>query len=314
MTSIFGHIRNDSCSLQLTSPLMFSRASSKCTRVSRLSCRRLATEAAKPAEASSSLAAQAARPKTTTKHKISTAIILNRSPILTRAPTAFEEAYYSYQARIRRALHNPFPHDFYFKQGTLVETRFRLEERSREQHAFGEKFVPKEEDVSEEKRAADQAAVDQLAQQEGEGEVLMPRTHPADTAGDVKSLDRAGERNLYLLLKTSEGGKTVWRFPQGGIEKGQLLHQAAQKDLEAECGDQMDTWVVGKAPIGVHTLPSETPEQENVLFFYKAHIMSGQVHPEGKHIQDFAWLTKEEISTKVEPTYWDSVRDILSDF
>jgi hypothetical protein len=239
----FCHIRNDtvSASLQLTSPLMFSRASSKCTRgtsvhssisniylrvpVSRLSCRGLATEAAKPAEPSSSLAAQAAQPKKTTKPKISTAIILNRSPILTRTPTAFEEAYYSYQARIRRALHNPFPFDFYFKQGTLIETRFALEERNRERHAFGEKFLPKEEDVSEEKRAADQAAVDQLAQQEGEGEVLMPRTHPADTAGDVKSLDRAGERNLYLLLETLEGGKTVWRFPQGSVEKGQFLHQ-----------------------------------------------------------------------------------------
>lgn len=93
----------------------------------------------------------------------------------------------------------------------------------------------------------------------------------------------------------------------------------------------MDTWVVGKAPIGVHTLPPEAPEQEvsnrhpiclpfidtkfqNVLFFYKAHIMSGQVHPAGKHIEDFAWLTKEEISTKVEPSYWDSIKDILSDF
>src|SRR6266849_3783603 len=54
--------------------------------------------------------------------KLHTAVILNRSPILTRTPTSFERAYYAYQARIQRALHNPFPHDFYFKPGSLLES------------------------------------------------------------------------------------------------------------------------------------------------------------------------------------------------
>jgi large subunit ribosomal protein L46 len=175
-------------------------------------------------ESSALAATPTTRPQKPTKSHISTAIVLNRAPILTRTPTPFELAYYSYQARIRRALHNPFPYDFYFKQGTLIETRFNLEERKRERLAFGPAFLPKE-DVSEEKRAADIAAVEQLAQQEGEGEILMPRTHPSDTSGDVKSLDRRGQRNLYLLLQASENGKNVWRFPQGDVEKGLFLHQ-----------------------------------------------------------------------------------------
>ncbi|PPQ64649.1 hypothetical protein CVT26_002739 [Gymnopilus dilepis] len=265
--------------------------SSRCAAAARPFWRSLATEAT--AEQSTSSRAKKIKPR------ISTAVILNRAPILTRSPTPFEKAYYSYQARIRRSLHNPFPNDFYFKPGTLLETRFNLEERKREHRAFGPGFLPKE-DISEEKRLADIAAVEQLAQQEGEGEELMPRVHPSDTNGDTKSLDRQGQRNLYLLLHTSEQGKDVWRFPQGGVAKDQFLHQAAQRDLLNECGDKMDTWIVGKAP--------------HVIFFYKAHILAGQVSPVGDHIRDFAWLTKQEIQTRVDEPYWNTIKDILSDF
>jgi hypothetical protein len=40
-----------------------------------------------------------------------------------------------------------------------------------------------------------------------------------------------------------------------------ILIQAALHDLYAECGDQMDTWIVGKTPIGVFQPPinNDTP-------------------------------------------------------
>jgi large subunit ribosomal protein L46 len=161
-----------------------------------------------------------------TKPNISTAVILNRSPILTRTPEPFETAFHTYQQRIRRAISNPFPHDFYFKQGSLLQTRFNMEDREREKVAFGASFVPPE-DVDPEKAAADRAAVEQLAQQEGEGEELASREHESDRTGDVKSLDRAGQRNLYLLLLAEENGKDVWRFPQGPLEKNEWLHQVS---------------------------------------------------------------------------------------
>lgn len=194
--------------------------------------RLLATETVAQTPPTSST--QPPRSKKSLRPHISTAIILNRSPIITRTPTLFEQAYYAYQARLRRALHNPFPYDFYFKQGTLLETRFNIEERKRERLAFGPGFLEKE-DVSEEKRAADIAAVEQLALQEGEGEELMPRIQPENVEGDVKSLDRKGKRNLYLLLHTLEDGKDVWRFPQGDVEKGQFLHQVSRDPLKPLC-------------------------------------------------------------------------------
>lgn len=50
------------------------------------------------------------------------------------------------------------------------------------------------------------------------------------------------------------------------------------------------------------------------MFFYKAHILAGQVRPDAKSVDDFAWLTKQEIQKRVEQKYWDGVKDMLSDF
>jgi len=179
--------------------------------------RTLATETNTPATAESTRSKKIQRPP------LATAIILNRAPIITRTPTPFERAFYEYQARIQRALHNPFPYEFYFKQGSPLESRFNAEERRRERRAFGRPFslrsVPGDEETSE--------TLQQLGPQEGEGEVIMPRKHEADVKNDVKSLDRKGQRNLYLLLMHRAGEKDVWRFPQGDVGHSELLHQAS---------------------------------------------------------------------------------------
>ena len=104
-----------------------------------------------------------------------------------------------------------------------------MEEKEREKAAFGSKFIIEGEEQWQDaaKVEANKAAVRVLAQQEGEGEPLTPREHPSDKSSDTKSLDRAGERNLYLLLKSKSNDKGVWRFPQGVLEKGDLLHQVS---------------------------------------------------------------------------------------
>lgn len=108
----------------------------------------------------------------------------------------------------------------------MIEVKFNEEERKRERKAFGPMFVATE-IVDEDQKESQEAAIQKLneQQQEDEGGELIPRIHPADVSRDYKSLDRKGRRNLYLLLLTKENEKDVWRFPQGGVEKGELLHQ-----------------------------------------------------------------------------------------
>ncbi|KAI0670644.1 39S mitochondrial ribosomal protein L46-domain-containing protein [Trametes maxima] len=282
--------------------------------------RSLASVADASTSASSSSSAAASAPKAV----LNAAIVLNRSPILTRSPTLFERAYFAYQSRVRRALFNPFPTEFYFKTGSLLERKFAKEERLREREAFGGPWTLKRRKQATSSVDEDGILVASSDQAENMGEEPVeppaPRIHESDRTGDVKSLDRKGERNLYLLVRGKDhAGKQEWRFPQGGLEEGELLHQAALRDLQAECGVNMDTWIVGKKPIAVYqpSLPESTKKAlggEAYTFFLKAHILAGQVRPDGKNVTDFAWLTKEEIEPRVEKDYWASVKDILSDF
>jgi large subunit ribosomal protein L46 len=101
-----------------------------------------------------------------------------------------------------------------------------MEEKKRERRAFGPTFGL-EEFVSKEKAAAERAAADQLALQEGDPDELMPRIHASDANRESRSLDRKGKRNIYLLLRTTDNDRGSWRFPEGGVEKGELLHQAS---------------------------------------------------------------------------------------
>lgn len=243
-------------------------------------------------------------------------MILNRSPILTRTPSFFERAFYAYQARIRRALHNPFPYEFYFKQGSLLEAKFNLEERQRDRTAFGRGFGADSRNAPGAKLTAE----DLKKFGQAEDESTVSRKHASDESGDVKSLDRKGQRNLYLLVQRKENGRDVWGFPQGEVEEGELLHQAARRDLIAQCGEGMDTWIVSRKPIGLHEIHPAVPPKDpstpskTCVFFFKAHIMAGQVQPDGKNVSDFAWLTKLEIRKRVDPKYWDAIKDMLSDF
>jgi large subunit ribosomal protein L46 len=255
------------------------------------------------------------RPKKPPRPSLYTAVILNRSPTLTRTPTSFERAYYGYQARLQRALHNPFPYEFYFKPGSLLESKFNLEERKRDRKAFGPGFGADHPLAP----GAGVSAQDLKKFGRDEDETPAPRVHASDESGELKSLDRKGQRNLYLLVKqTTDAANTTWRFPESEVTtSGELLHESAARDLKGLCGEGMDTWIVSRKPIGLYEIQPPAPDTsaspKTSIFFFKAHIMAGQVKP-STSVADFAWLTKKEIEKRVDERYWEGVKDMLSDF
>lgn len=106
----------------------------------------------------------------------------------------------------------------------------------------------------------------------------------------------------------------------------------AEQALLEQCGSDMDTWIVGRHPISVQEIsaPSSDPQKVRCaalklsafvelkflftqIFFFKGHIFSGQAHPDGRTVQDFAWLTKDEVRERVTESYFSDVKDLLSD-
>jgi large subunit ribosomal protein L46 len=89
-------------------------------------------------------------------------------------------------------------------------------------------------------------------------------------------------------------------------------------------GINMNTWVVGRVPIGHHQLdyPSQALQSSanpnelgHKTFFMKARIMAGQADlKENKlGLEDFKWLTREEIAKEVHTDYWRQVKNMLAD-
>jgi len=239
---------------------------------------------------------------TRSKPLLEAAVIVNRSPTITRSPSRFEKTFFQYQSRIARALHNPFPYEFYFKQGSPLEAQFNIEERSRERQAFG-RLTRTMWDTTEANLEAAKLAKEEVGKR-------ATRFTEADKRKDLRSLDRRGERNLYLVTKSEDSS---WSFPRAAIRKGEFLHQTAERALYPHCGVNVDTWLVGRKPIGLYKPVEPTEGHERLVFFYKMHILAGQVEPNGSSAVDFAWLTKEEIKGYVEREYWRGVKDMLSD-
>jgi large subunit ribosomal protein L46 len=83
----------------------------------------------------------------------------------------------------------------------------------------------------------------------------------------------------------------------------------------------MNTWIVGHVPIG-HYISSPILKSDELsecegerIFFMKGRIMAGQADLEGNlfGLEDFKWLTKEEVKRHVSLKYYSSVKNIMSD-
>ncbi|RUS31697.1 39S mitochondrial ribosomal protein L46-domain-containing protein [Jimgerdemannia flammicorona] len=231
-------------------------------------------------------------------YRIVAGVVLIRDPQIIRDPTPFERAYFAYQEKLARAAALPFPVGFYFKKGSVAERRWKEEEAARNQAMRSPLSI---QDAVREAAELAQTDEERVQQQETKIE-YAERITEADRVGDMKSLDRALQRSLYLVVKKPRE-QHAWQFPQGG-----------------ECGPDMDVWFVGRTPIGhyKYIFPDDyvakDPKANGArVFSMKAHIFAGQVRPDNDEVVDFAWVTKQELKEYVTPDYYKAVKDMLSE-
>ncbi|SGY20589.1 BQ5605_C016g08101 [Microbotryum silenes-dioicae] len=240
--------------------------------------------------------------------RIVAAALISRPPLLLPSLTAFERTYYAYQRRIARALAKPVSvsTSWFFKPNSTTEKSFSAYDQATTAVDTGLENPMRDFELAGE-------------QVEGAAELVQRQTE-ADEKGDLKSLERKGDRTLYMLLK-KDRNTHAWQFPQGGVEGDESLLEAAQRELIEETGPNMDVWPIGKVPAGAYSYPfpkehlEKKPEHtEARVFFLPMRIVRGQAVPNKKEgLVDFAWLTKEEIREKVSQGYWEAVEPMLSD-
>ncbi|KAK9669438.1 hypothetical protein RND81_13G130100 [Saponaria officinalis] len=125
-----------------------------------------------------------------------------------------------------------------------------------------------------------------------------PRITEADKSNDKRSLQRALDRRLYLLLHGPPSGspneKPVWHFPEKPYENEETLRKCAEFALQSVLGDLSHTYFVGNAPMG-HMVASEKTESNPLKrFFFKSQVIgSNKLDISG--CDDFVWVTKDEL-------------------
>ncbi|XP_038985663.1 39S ribosomal protein L46, mitochondrial-like isoform X2 [Phoenix dactylifera] len=119
--------------------------------------------------------------------------------------------------------------------------------------------------------------------------------------GDARSLQRALDRRLYLLLNGSTYGapdkKPVWHFPEKVYENEETLRLCAESALRSVLGGLHHTYFVGNAPMAHMAVEpkedsSDTPSFKR--FFFKSQVIGTSKLHIGK-CQDYVWVTKDEL-------------------
>ncbi|KAK5835847.1 hypothetical protein PVK06_011560 [Gossypium arboreum] len=154
--------------------------------------------------------------------------------------------------------------------------------------------------------------------------VPAPRITEADKMNDRKSLQRALDTRLYLLLygisNAAPCGKPVWHFPEKVYDSEETLRkvmvfmrlvsfsflfyqydinmkylQCAESALAFVLGDLSHTYFVGNAPMGHMVIQ----QMENVPEPFKRFFFKSQVIDTNKFniqkCEDFVWVTKDEL-------------------
>lgn len=204
-----------------------------------------------------------------------------------------------------------FPQYFYFKKGTLSERKFTAAQRgpvTRQPGVWYPRGVP---DIkfNRERRYKQEIVIPrEKTADDGEDSLSRPitpssRITEADTKNDTRALTRKLDRTLYLLVQQN----SEWKFPTFSLEAKEPLHGAAERGLRQVGGVNMKTWTVSNTPAAV------IKANDNKEFFIKSHIIHGAFNLQNIHgVTDFAWLTKNEISEKVNGKYFEGLEPLLA--
>ncbi|KAJ4906405.1 decoy [Raphanus sativus] len=145
-----------------------------------------------------------------------------------------------------------------------------------------------------------------IAKNRAKGEYQMdyvpaPRITEADKNNDRKSLYRALDKKLYLLIFGKPFGATsdkpVWHFPEKVYDSEPTLRKCAESALKGVLGDLTHTYFVGNAPMAHMAIqPSEeTPDLPSYKrFFFKCSVVAASKY-NISNCEDFVWVTKDEL-------------------
>lgn len=142
-----------------------------------------------------------------------------------------------------------------------------------------------------------------------------PRETEADRTGNERTTQRRLAESLFLVVKKPRTAH-AWQFPQGGFEAadGDLLRATAERELHEECGP-LQAHFYGHAPMFHYSYLFADDARSDCdgtkVFCFPAVYEGGDVVLDTAELEDYAWLTKEELCERVAPSLADNARRLL---
>ncbi|KAJ3030621.1 UNVERIFIED_CONTAM: 54S ribosomal protein L17 mitochondrial [Siphonaria sp. JEL0065] len=218
------------------------------------------------------------------------AALITRNPTTLRPLLPFERAYVQFRDALALKEAKPFSPDAFFKKGSIGLTKWAALHSSLPHSSL------------EKPALSSKAFLDDLEKD------LDNTSSTSESINNnnktLTSLDRHLPENLFLVVRNTDSNK--WELPTTVANKDELLHEAVKRGIESTLGAKMELWAVGKIPVG-HIAKSD----QDKTFIMKQLILSGQVDLNPKLVSEFAWLTKEELTSKLDKEYFESIKDVI---
>ncbi|EGC32362.1 hypothetical protein DICPUDRAFT_57141 [Dictyostelium purpureum] len=226
--------------------------------------------------------------------KYTSAVIIERFPSLNPLPTEYEEQYYQSVQRLEEIIRRP-PIRMLSIVEDLPEFKIEVKEKKEGEEDAADEF---EEDFSNYQPES--------------------RLTEDDIKDNRQSLDRKLDKSLYLIIKKA-GSRYEWQFPATNWIKGESIKNTAERALRDSVGSKWKYWIPSQSPCGVYKYRVENDVQDLIKaegikeFFFRAHYFGGELQFNPKIVEDYKWVSKEELKEYFTGDYYNETHKLIFD-
>eukprot|EP00550_Attheya_septentrionalis_P004733 CAMPEP_0198293708 /NCGR_PEP_ID=MMETSP1449-20131203/18513_1 /TAXON_ID=420275 /ORGANISM="Attheya septentrionalis, Strain CCMP2084" /LENGTH=358 /DNA_ID=CAMNT_0043993399 /DNA_START=45 /DNA_END=1118 /DNA_ORIENTATION=- len=134
-----------------------------------------------------------------------------------------------------------------------------------------------------------------------EGFKPAPRETEADATGDVKTTDRQLKTRIYLAVQDATDG---WSVPTADVNESETLLDAAKRAVSETVGTNLSIYCPSNCPMAVDMKVYDKEKQTEYfgekIFFFRVQRDEGDVVEADVKAEDYAWLSREEMTERVK--------------
>ena len=122
------------------------------------------------------------------------------------------------------------------------------------------------------------------------------------------------EEPRYLIVAKPRDNH-IWQFPQGGVDEGETLKQAALRELQEECGEAVQVKIKGERPVGTYEylFPKDFIRPDHAfsgaqVSFFVADWIEGEILVDGTELVGSLWATDKQIQMMFDDSYFKVIQ------